>query len=115
LRKRMPFVGVTASAFPRHSASLRCLGVGQGGKPFLLRLAMGTDASPPADYGPVSEQCGMNIDLVKTGEVAGVVRSFHVNGQHDSKRRCISFLKSKVFSSLPTDFYSSRSSASVPG
>ena len=49
--------------------------------------AIRADTSPPADYSPVSEKGGLDIDLIKAGEVARVVGSFHVNGQHDSKRR----------------------------
>ena len=99
-------MGVPAALFARHSASLCSLGFGQGGKPVLLRAAVSADASPPADYGPLSEQRRLDIDLVKPGEVARVVRSLHVNGQHDSKRRRRGFSGSMLFFLLPTVFES---------
>ena len=73
-------VGVAASAFALDSASVCSPGFGQGAKPVLPLAAVGTDAPPPGDYGPVSEQRRLYIDPVKAGEVAGTVRSFHVNG-----------------------------------
>lgn len=95
---------IPASLLARHSASLCSLGFGQGGKPVLLRAAVSADAPPSADDGPLSEQRRLDIDLVKPGEIAHVIRSFHVNGQHDSKRRRSGFLGSKLFSLLPTVF-----------
>jgi hypothetical protein len=80
----------------------------------LSGAAVCANPPPPADYGPVSEQRGLDINLVETGEVARVVRSFHVNGQHDSKRRRSGFLGSKLFSLLPTVFNPAGRHSSVP-
>jgi hypothetical protein len=42
------------------------------------------DASPAIDVGPFAEQRGLDVNLVKAGEVTGLVRSFHVNNGYES-------------------------------
>jgi hypothetical protein len=66
----------------------------------LSRAAVCANPPPPADYGPASEQRGLDIDLVETGEVSRVVKSFHVNGWHDLESRGVGSLRSNSFSGL---------------
>ena len=95
-------MGIPALAFPRYSASLESLCVGKRGKPVLLEAAIRADTSPPADYSPVAEKCGLDIDLIKAGEVAGVVGSFHIDSCHGSKSRRVVESGSKIFWQFPT-------------
>jgi hypothetical protein len=71
---------------------------------FVHPHSVGADCAP-ADYGPVSKQRGQYIDLVETGEVARVVRSFHVNGRHDPQGRGVGSLRSNSFSLFPVGFW----------
>jgi hypothetical protein len=91
-------LSISTPALARQSAGLCCLGIRKGGKPVLSRAAVCANPPPPADYGPASEQRGLDIDLVETGEVTRVVKSFHVNGWHDPEIRGVGSLRSNSFS-----------------
>ena len=87
-------MGIAALAFARNAASLGSLRLGQGVKPVLLHAAVGSNASPSADYSPVSEQRGLYLDLIKAGEVVPdivggiIVDVVFFNGMPAARDKC---------------------------
>lgn len=92
---------IAALAFARHTASLCSLSLGQGAKPVLAHAAVGSNASPSANHGPVSEERGLDLDLIKPRKVERIVRSFHVYGCHGSKTKLLDDSRSRVSLRFP--------------